>query len=118
MPLIDDEPGKAMFDEVIQLFGNAQSTMAEIASKLQSIQPQNIDSRLNGLTFERISEEDFDNIDPKDPNTIYYVYDEKGTIRQYIGNQSLTGMSVTAGAIIPSLTSNLNLMMIGTIEEG
>ena len=71
-----NDPGKETFDELIQRFNQAQTLMAEIANKITRI--PGIESRLNGLTFERISEEEFDNIDPKDPNTIYYVYDEKG----------------------------------------
>lgn len=109
------EPGKQSFDELIRLFQESQVTMAEIASKIRRI--PGIDSRLNGLSFERISKEDFDNLPEKDPDVIYYVYDENGKTKQYIGPQSLTGMSVTAGAVIPALTNRMSLTT-GMIEEG
>jgi hypothetical protein len=109
-----NDPGKETFDELIQQFNEAQTLMAEIANKITRI--PGIESRLNGLTFERISVEEFDNLDVKDPNTVYYVYDENGKTKQYIGPQGLGGMSVTAGAIIPSLTNTMQ-MTIGLIEE-
>lgn len=58
---------------------------------------EEINAMLNGLTFIKISQADFDAIITKDTNTIYYVYDENGNITQYLGGAALS--SGSAGGV-------------------
>lgn len=59
-----------------------------------------INEMLGGMNFKKLSQEEFDAIINKDPNTIYYVYDDEGNVTQYIGNAALGGGAVPAMSII------------------
>ena len=48
-----------------------------------------LEQQTGGVSIVQISQEDFDQLDPKDPNTIYYVYTDGG-ITQYMGDTKLT----------------------------
>lgn len=74
------------------------------------------EERLNGMSFEQISREDYDSLAEKDADRVYFVYDENGRVRQYIGEAQLGGASVTAGSIIPSLRNHMQ-MTAGKITE-
>ena len=74
------------------------------------------EERLNGMSFEQISREDYDSLAEKDADRVYFVYDEKGRVRQYIGEAQLGGASVKAGSIIPSLRNHMQ-MTAGKITE-
>lgn len=74
------------------------------------------EERLNGMSFEQISRADYDSLAEKDADRVYFVYDEKGRVRQYIGEAQLGGASVTAGSIIPSLRNHMQ-MTAGKITE-
>lgn len=74
-----------------------------------------IDTRLGGLSFERITKEDFDNLETKDPNTIYFVFDNR-KIKQYLGDAELSSAGITAGTIIPNMKNNM-AMIAGIITE-
>ena len=120
MSLVPNEAGKAMFDELIELYRHQQITIEEIAQKIQLIPPGGGGGgSTGGLSFMKISEEDYKALDPKDPDTVYYVYDDKGRYKQYIGGQGIEMLAITAGGIIPKMSTNPGFSMIqGTIEEG
>ena len=65
---------------------------------------------------EQITKEDYDDLEEKDADKVYFVYDTKGRVKQYIGEAELGGTSVTAGSIIPNIKSHMN-MVTGTITE-
>lgn len=65
-----------------------------------------VDTMLNGLKFEKISQEDFDALTEKDMNTIYYVYDEKGKITQYIGNAKISGGGLSSAIATAAVQSS------------
>lgn len=50
-----------------------------------------VDEKFGGMVIEKISKTDFDALTTKDPDTIYFVYDENGNIVQYIGDAALSG---------------------------
>lgn len=75
------------------------------------------EERLNGMSFEQISRADYDSLAEKDADKVYFVYDEKGRVKQYIGEAQLGGASVTAGSIIPSLRNHMQLTAGKITEE-
>ena len=74
------------------------------------------EERLNGLSFEQISKEDFDALAEKDADRVYFVYDERGKVKQYIGEAELGGMAFTAGNMSAVLNNSVT-MVTGKIEE-
>lgn len=74
------------------------------------------EERLNGLSFEQISKEDFDDLAEKDTDRVYFVYDERGKVKQYIGEAELGGMAFTAGNMSAVLNNSVT-MVTGKIEE-
>ena len=74
------------------------------------------EERLNGMSFEQITKEDYDDLEEKDADKVYFVYDTRGRVKEYIGEAQLGGASVTAGSIIPNLRNNMH-MLAGTITE-
>ncbi|MCR4638295.1 hypothetical protein [Ruminococcus sp.] len=74
------------------------------------------EQRLNGLSFEQISKEDFDSLSEKDADKVYFVYDEKGKVKQYIGEAELGGPAFTAGKM-SAVSNNYVSMLTGIIEE-
>ena len=74
-----------------------------------------INERLDNLSLLRIQKEDYDALEEKDQNTIYYVFD--GTkVKQYLGDALLSSAGITAGTIIPMLRNNM-AMIAGNITE-
>ena len=71
---------------------------------------------LNGLSFEKISQLEFDELQTKNPNTIYYVYDDKGKVTQYIGDAELSSgkSNVDNASIVCNLSGN---SVVGIAEE-
>ena len=74
------------------------------------------EERLNGMSFEQISMEEYDSLEEKDADKVYFVYDEKGKVKQYIGEAELGGFSFAAGNMT-ALFNNYVSMITGTIEE-
>ena len=74
------------------------------------------EERLNGLSFEKISKTDYESLEEKDPEVIYYVYDEKNRIKQYIGSSELAVARITSGNMISHLQNRM-YMFGGTIIE-
>ena len=74
------------------------------------------EERLNGMSFEQISKEDFDGLADKDDDKVYFVYDEKGRVKQYIGEAELGGTPFTVGNMAAVLKNNVT-MLTGMIEE-
>lgn len=74
------------------------------------------EERLNGLSFEQISKEDFDDLAEKDADRVYFVYDERGKVKQYIGEAELGGMAFAAGNMSAVLNNSVT-MVTGKIEE-
>lgn len=86
----------------------ARCLSASNAKKIAEIEQQT-----GGVSIVQISQEDFDQLDPKDPNTIYYVYRD-GIITQYIGDVELTsGKTIVDGVFkrntYQSILSNITL---------
>ena len=76
-----------------------------------------IDAMLNGLTFIKMAKEDFDALETKDPNTNYYVYDENGDVKQYLGDVELSsGSGVSIGNPVGQLGGVIG-GVIGAAEE-
>lgn len=61
---------------------------------------QEINAMLGGLSFEKISKADFDEISTKDPNTIYYVYDTSNKITQYVGDTKLSSGTFAGNGVL------------------
>lgn len=70
-----------------------------------------INAMLGGLSFCKISKDDYDALTTKDENTIYYVYDETGKIVQYFGTVEMTngsGAPVTVTLLSKGATSYIS----------
>ena len=75
-------------------------------------------SHINNLTFKKISQAEFDAISIKDPNTIYYVYDDRNII-QYMGDAELTrGSGTIAGQMLGVIKGSMSATIAGNIEQG
>lgn len=75
-----------------------------------------INAMLDGLSFQKISQEDFDALTTKDANTIYYVYDDQGNITQYLGDAKMsTGTAATNAAL--SASGITGIAAVATNEE-
>lgn len=75
-----------------------------------------IDANLGGLSFAKISKAEYDAIAVKDPNTIYYVYDENGNITQYVGTAQMSSGGA-ANAYVLSNSAGAALLGVGEFEE-
>ena len=71
-----------------------------------------VDDKFGGMIIEKISKADFDDLTEKDPNTIYYVYDDAGNVTQYVGDAALSG----GGGLVRGTTTVL--MMAGQTQSG
>lgn len=71
-----------------------------------------LEQQTGGVSIVQISQEDFDQLDPKDPNTIYYVYTDGG-ITQYMGDTKLTSGVLVDGIfkrdVAQTITANITL---------
>lgn len=74
-------------------------------------------SNMNGLIFIKCAQEEYDEMKEHDPDAVYFVYDEKGKVKQYMGDVEIGGTSVTTGSILPNLKNNMSIIT-GTIMEG
>ena len=80
---------------------DAQSVVSLVIQLLQTcITRSEYNNDLNGLKFIKMSEEDYTALTNKDSNTVYYVYDSKGRITQYMGAVKISASSTTAAAVI------------------
>lgn len=75
-----------------------------------------INAMLGGLSFEKISKTDFDEITTKDPNKVYYVYDENNKITQYMGDTKLSS-GTSAGNAVRMLQNPLIATLGNAIEN-
>ena len=44
--------------------------------------------QIGNITIKQLTQEEYDALDPKDPNTLYFVYNN-GSVSQYIGTSKL-----------------------------
>ena len=65
----------------------------------------------------KISKEDFDELEEKDPKVVYYVYDEKNKIRQYMGDAELAVTKITSGSIINHMKNHITMLTGNIVEE-
>ena len=63
--------------------------IARCLSASNARQIAEIEQQTGGVSIVQISQEDFDQLDPKDPNTLYFVYNN-GVVTQYMGDAKLT----------------------------
>lgn len=87
--------------------------VARCLSASNARQIAEIEQQTGGVSIVQISQEDFDQLDPKDPNTLYFVYTD-GAITQYMGDTKLTSGTVLVDGIfkrdsIQTITSNITL---------
>ena len=87
--------------------------IARCLSASNARQIAEIEQQTGGVSIVQISQEDFDQLDPKDPNTIYYVYRD-GVITQYMGDTKLSsGQAIVDGVFkrntYQSILSNITL---------
>lgn len=78
------------------------------------------DSKFGGMVLLKISKADFDELETKDPNTIYYVYDESGKVTQYVGDSELSSGGTVTGAPIVQMSGMvmpISGVIYGTAEE-
>lgn len=59
-----------------------------------------VNNKFGGMVLLKISKADFDELETKDPNTIYYVFDDSGNVTQYVGDAELSGGGGLTGAPI------------------
>lgn len=52
-----------------------------------------------GLLLRKMSDDDYESLDPKDPDTIYYVYDDNGDYKHYIGDKPLDSGGGSTGGL-------------------
>lgn len=57
---------------------------------------EEINAMLGGLSFEKISKEDYDALTTKDVNKVYFVYDNANKITMYLGETKLSSGTATA----------------------
>ena len=74
------------------------------------------EARLNGMSFEQRSMEEYDSLEEKEADKVYFVYDEKGRVKQFIGEAQLGGASITAGSIFPNIRNGISIIT-GNITE-
>ena len=76
-----------------------------------------LNSKLHGTTITRMSKYDYDNLSPKDPNTVYYVTDiPTGKVECYLGDTKVSGEGGGGvGSVpFPGIISG-NVLMLDTI---
>lgn len=73
-----------------------------------------VNSKFGGMVLLKISKADFDELETKDPDTIYYVYDESGKVTQYVGDSELSSGGVVTGIPIVNM-SGIVMPISGTI---
>lgn len=73
-----------------------------------------VNSKFGGMVLLKISKADFDELETKDPDTIYYVYDESGKVTQYVGDSELSSGGAVTGIPVVSM-SGIVLPISGTI---
>ena len=94
---VDTAEASSIVVQIITYFNKVDALENRVES-LETFRTQTT-TQLGGLTFERISEADFDDLSEKDVNTCYYVYDESGRIKQYIGDTVVNEGSFVSGLI-------------------
>lgn len=73
-----------------------------------------VNDKFGGMVLLKISKADFDELETKDPDTIYYVYDESGKVTQYVGDSELSSGGVVTGIPVVGM-SGIVLPISGTI---
>ena len=73
-----------------------------------------VNDKFGGMVLLKISNADFDELETKDPDTIYYVYDESGKVTQYVGDSELSSGGAVTGIPVVSM-SGIVLPISGTI---
>lgn len=73
-----------------------------------------VNNKFGGMVLLKISKADFDELETKDPDTIYYVYDESGKVTQYVGDSELSSGAAVTGIPVVSM-SGIVLPISGTI---
>lgn len=95
---VDTEDAQSAVEFMVQLSGRVDTLETNAVTRSQ------LENRLNGLSFVKMSEADYAALATHDANTVYYVYDAKGDITQYMGDIALTSGRATAGTMT-ALTS-------------
>lgn len=90
---VDTEDAQSAVEFMVQLSSRVDALEANAVTRPQ------LESRLNSLSFIKMSEADYMALATHDANTIYYVYDSKGNITQYIGDIALASGRATAGSM-------------------
>lgn len=92
---------------------NAQSIVSIVTNLLQtSVTKTQLETRINGLSFIKMTKADYEALTTVDPNTIYYVYDENGNITQYMGDAEMSSGKSTVGTVT-ALTEGTSISNTG-----
>ena len=77
-----------------------------------------IEQRLDGLSFKKITQSDYDALVTKDSNTIYFVISQSGSVKEYLGEVELSGGSNSAyhvaAEVAPILSRSRSMNYLAT----
>lgn len=77
-----------------------------------------VNDKFGGMVLLKISKADFDELTVKDPDTIYYVYDDSGKVTQYVGDSELSSGSIISGGVIAVPPGTMGTAALtGEVEE-
>ena len=89
-----------VFAQLINLINTQREIIHELADYLDQLE---IGGGGGGPTSDillrKMSDDDYEALDPKDPNTVYYVYDDNGDYKHYIGDKPLDGGGGSTGGL-------------------
>lgn len=79
-----------------------------------------VNDKFGGMVLQKITKADFDELETKDPDTIYYVFDDSGKVTQYVGDAELSNGEVVTGATIVRMRGTIlpiDSSIYGTTQE-
>lgn len=98
---------------------NMRTAIHDAIKKVNEDSGGSISERLGGLSFAKISKADYESLETKDPDTVYYVYDENGKITQYVGEAKMSsgGVANSGIATVNYFGSRKSFAGIATVNE-
>lgn len=93
---------------------NMRTAIHDAIKKVNEDSAGSISERLGGLSFAKISQADYEALETKDPDTVYYVYDENGNISQYVGEAKTSSGDGATNAYVSS--NSAGAALLGNME--